>query len=246
MFIWLQEPVLFSDMSKLLLVPVPVGNISDITLRAKQSLQEADVIFCEDTRNTLRLLGLLGISGKKLIAYHQNNEHQMTRSALTTIRNCNLAALVSDAGTPAISDPGFLLVRECISEGISVEALPGPTAFVPALAASGLPCDRFYFEGFLPLKKGRQKQLAWLATLPVSIVLYEAPHRIVKLLNEAIAAFGAQRQACLCREISKMHEEFIRGSLAEIQTEIQSRENIKGEMVLVVGAIKRHADDEMM
>lgn len=221
-------------MAKLILVPVPIGNKADITQRALDCLQGADVIYCEDTRNTHRLLDMYGISGKKLIAYHQNNEHQMTQQVVRFLSTMNMAALVTDAGTPGISDPGFMLVRACIENNIDVEVLPGATAFVPALAASGLPCDRFYFEGFLPLKKGRQKQLEWLSKMPVTIVLYEAPHRLLKLLDELANYFGTDRKICVCRELSKMHEEYVRGTIAEVKQNFEQREAIKGEIVLVV------------
>ncbi len=224
-------------MAKLVLVPVPIGNKSDITQRALDCLKDADVIYCEDTRNTMHLLDIYGIKGKKLIAYHQNNDHKITSQVVQYISSMNMAALVTDAGTPAISDPGFMLVRACIENNIDVEALPGPTAFVPALAASGLPCDRFYFEGFLPLKKGRQKQIEFLSKLPVSIVLYEAPHRLGKLLNELEVYFGHERRICICREISKLHEEFIRGTIQEVKQIIEQREAIKGEIVVVVSGI---------
>ncbi|MPM17531.1 Ribosomal RNA small subunit methyltransferase I [bioreactor metagenome] len=221
-------------MAKLILVPVPIGNKSDITQRAIDCLTEADVIYCEDTRNTHRLLDMYGISGKKLIAYHQNNEHQMTQQVVRFVSSMNMAALVTDAGTPGISDPGFMLVRACIENNIDVEVLPGATAFVPALAASGLPCDRFYFEGFLPLKKGRQKQLEWISKLPVTTVLYEAPHRLLKLLDELAQYCGTERRICVCRELSKMHEEYVRGTIAEVKLNFEQRETVKGEIVVVV------------
>lgn len=221
-------------MAKLVLIPVPIGNKSDITQRALDCLRDAEVIYCEDTRNTHRLLEMYGIVGKKLMAYHQNNEHQMTQQVVRFIAAMNMAALVTDAGTPGISDPGFMLVRACIENNIDVEVLPGATAFVPALAASGLPCDRFYFEGFLPLKKGRQKQLEWLSKMPVTIVLYEGPHRLIKLLGELENYFGPDRRICVCRELSKMHEEYVRGTIAEVKLNFEQREAIKGEIVVVV------------
>ncbi|HCB63149.1 MAG: 16S rRNA (cytidine(1402)-2'-O)-methyltransferase [Bacteroidetes bacterium GWF2_43_63] len=221
-------------MAKLVLIPVPIGNKSDITQRALDCLRDAEVIYCEDTRNTHRLLEMYGIVGKKLMAYHQNNEHQMTQQVVRFIAAMNMAALVTDAGTPGISDPGFMLVRACIENNIDVEVLPGATAFVPALAASGLPCDRFYFEGFLPLKKGRQKQLEWLSKMPVTIVLYEGPHRLIKLLGELENYFGPDRKICVCRELSKMHEEYVRGTIAEVKLNFEQREAIKGEIVVVV------------
>ena len=223
-------------MAKLILIPVPIGNKADITQRALDCLRDAEVVYCEDTRNTHRLLDMYRITGKKLIAYHQNNEHQMTQQVVRFISTMNMAALVTDAGTPCISDPGYMLVRACIENNIDVEVLPGATAFVPALAAAGLPCDRFYFEGFLPLKKGRQKQLEWLSKLPVTIVLYEAPHRLLKLLNELANYFGTNRKICVCRELSKMHEEYVRGSIAEVKQNFEQREAIKGEIVIVVSS----------
>ncbi len=226
-------------MSQLILVPVPVGNKSDITLRALEVLQKADVILCEDTRSTSHLLGLLGIAGKKLLAYHQNNEHKVIPQLIRQIESSQCVALVSDAGTPAISDPGFMLVRACIDHHIKVEALPGPTAFVPALAASGLPCDRFFFEGFLPLKKGRQKQLQWLAALPVTVVIYEAPHRLLKFLDELEVYFGPERRICVCRELSKLHEEFVRGNITEIKKDFSSRDAVKGEFVVLIQGLSR-------
>jgi 16S rRNA (cytidine1402-2'-O)-methyltransferase len=225
-------------MGKLVLVPVPVGNAGDITLRALEVLKAADIIYCEDTRNSRKLLTILGIEGKRLFAYHQNNEHQITPQIVRFIETIEVAALITDAGTPAISDPGFMLVRACIENDIAVEALPGPTAFVPALAASGLPSDRFYFEGFLPLKKGRQKQLEWLASLPVTIIVYEAPHRLLKLLGELETHFGSDRQICVCREISKMFEEYIRGTIAEVAAIVTARETVKGEIAVVIQGSK--------
>jgi len=225
-----------SDMGKLILVPVPIGNTGDITQRALDCLQKADVIYCEDTRNSHRLLDMFGIAGKKLVAYHQNNEHSFTPQVVRFISTCEMAALVTDAGTPGISDPGFMLVRACIENNIEVEVLPGATAFVPALAASGLPCDRFYFEGFLPLKKGRQKQLEWISKLPVTTVLYEAPHRLLKLLEELNTYCGPDRRICVCRELSKMHEEYVRGTVTEVKNIFEQRESIKGEIVVVVSS----------
>ncbi|PKP01729.1 MAG: 16S rRNA (cytidine(1402)-2'-O)-methyltransferase [Bacteroidetes bacterium HGW-Bacteroidetes-6] len=225
-------------MGKLVLVPVPVGNTGDITIRAIEILKVADIIYCEDTRNSRKLLNILGIEGKRLFAYHQNNEHQLTSQIIRFIETIEIAALITDAGTPAISDPGFMLVRACVENEILVEALPGPTAFVPALAASGLPSDRFYFEGFLPLKKGRQKQLEWLSTLPVTIVMYEAPHRLPKLLGELEIHLGSDRQVCVCREISKIFEEYIRGTISEVSAIIKERETVKGEITVVVQGAK--------
>lgn len=225
-------------MSKLILVPVPIGNKQDITNRAIECLKEADIIYCEDTRNTHKLLEMYGISGKKLFAYHQNNEHQLTPHAIQHIKNVNTAVLVTDAGTPAISDPGYLLVRACIENQITVEALPGACAFVPAIAASGLPCDRFYFEGFLPLKKGRQKQLEWISSLPITSVIYEAPHRLLKLLDELEQFCGGDRKICICRELSKLHEEYIRGTISEVKQDLSNRESIKGEIVVVIAGNK--------
>ena len=190
-------------MAKLCLVPTPIGNLEDITLRSIRILKEADIIFAEDTRVTKKLLNHLEISAH-VLPFHSHNEHKALSSTIDKIKSCGLAVLVSDAGTPGISDPGFLLARECVTEGIEIECLPGPTAFVPALVASGFPCDRFCFEGFLPHKKGRQTRLKSLAQEDRTIVLYESPHRLLKTLEQMTEHFELSREVCVVREISKM------------------------------------------
>ena len=220
-------------MAKLVIVPTPIGNLEDITIRALNSLKSCDVVFAEDTRTSGNLLRHFEIQ-KKMVAFHLNNEHKVLQQAIDTIQSVELAALVSDAGTPGISDPGFLLIRECIKQGIPVETLPGPTAFVPALVNSGLPCDRFYFEGFLPHKKGRETRLKFISQLEVSCVLYESPFRLVKLLEELIKYCGAERPVCVSRELTKLHEENFRGSLVQALTHFQAKA-VKGEIVVVLG-----------
>lgn len=220
-------------MSKLFLIPTPIGNLEDITLRAIRILKEADLLLAEDTRTSKVLLNHLGID-KKLLAHHQYNEHHSAPEIVRMLKAGQTVALMSDAGTPGISDPGFLLVREAVKEGIDVECLPGPTAFVPALVMSGLPCDRFHFEGFLPQKKGRQTRLKELALLDVTIVLYESPHRILKTLEQLAEFLGGERNASVSRELTKMHEETLRGTLTELATHFKNTEP-RGEMVVVVG-----------
>jgi len=217
----------------LTLVPTPVGNLQDITLRALDTLKAADIILAEDTRTSNVLLQHFGIS-KKVFAHHQHNEHQAAAEIIRLLKEGNRIALMSDAGTPGISDPGFLLVRACIREGIQVCCLPGPTAFVPALVMSGLPCDRFVFEGFLPQKKGRQSRLKKLADEERTIVLYESPFRLMKLLEECAAVFGGERPAAVVREISKLYEETRRGSLVELKNHFSSA-GVKGEIVVIIG-----------
>lgn len=221
-------------MAKLVIVPTPIGNLEDITFRALNTLKSCDVVFAEDTRTSGNLLRHFDIQ-KKMVAFHLNNEHKVLQQAIDLIQNTELAALVSDAGTPGISDPGFLLIRECLKNGIEVETLPGPTAFVPALVNSGLPCDRFHFEGFLPHKKGRETRLKYLAQLQETIVLYESPFRLVKLLEELIKHTHPERQVCVSRELSKLHEENFRGSLQQALKHFQSK-TVKGEIVVVFGA----------
>ena len=217
---------------KLVLVPTPVGNLQDITLRAISVLKEADVILAEDTRVSSKLLNHLGIE-KKMISYHKHNEHKITQMLVSRIEGGNYIAMISDAGTPGISDPGFLLVRSCVEKNIEIECLPGPTALIPALAVSGLPTNRFVFEGFLPQKKGRQKRIQQLVSEPRTIVLYESPYRLVKTLTQLGELLGADRHACVCRELSKIYEEIRRDTLNELiqyYTECQP----KGEIVIVV------------
>ncbi len=217
---------------KLFIVPTPVGNLSDMTLRAIEVLKSADVILAEDTRTSSVLLKHYGISAK-LEAHHKFNEHTRVSSVSERILSGMNIALVSDAGTPGISDPGFLLARKCIEEGIEVETLPGPTAFVPALVNSGLPCDRFAFEGFLPVKKGRQTRLTQLAQEDRTLIFYESPYRLAKTLGQLAEYFGAERRASVSREISKLHEETRRGTLAELAAWYTEHEP-KGEIVLIV------------
>jgi 16S rRNA (cytidine1402-2'-O)-methyltransferase len=220
-------------MPRLILVPTPIGNLEDITLRSIRILGSADVIFSEDTRVTKRLLAHLNITNT-IFSFHSQNEHRLLDRVIEKIQEVETAVLVSDAGTPGISDPGFLLVRACIEANIPVECLPGPTAFVPALVASGLPCDKFVFEGFLPHKKGRQTRLILLSQESRTIILYESPHRLVKCLGQIVEYFGTDRKICVCREISKFYEEFARGTAEEVLAHFQQKE-VKGEIVIIVG-----------
>jgi 16S rRNA (cytidine1402-2'-O)-methyltransferase len=220
-------------MSKLFIVPTPVGNLEDITQRALRTLEDVDLILAEDTRKTGILLRKYQIR-KKILSHHKFNEHRYAEQLAERIRGGEVMALVSAAGTPGISDPGYLLIRECIRNQVNVECLPGPTAFVPALVASGLPCDRFVFEGFLPQKKGRLKRLNELKDESRTIILYESPHRVRKCLQQLTEIFGKERPACLAREISKIHEEFIRGTLEEILLRMGDADP-KGECVILVG-----------
>lgn len=220
-------------MGILYLVPTPVGNFEDITMRALRILREADLILAEDTRTSGNLLRHFDIKNA-MLSYHKFNEHQTVESVVNRLRGGETVAVVSDAGTPGISDPGFLVAREAIRAGIEVITLPGATAMVPALVSSGLPCDRFCFEGFLPQKKGRQSRLKALATESRTMVFYESPHRVVKALAQMIEVFGAERPVSVCREISKIHEESVRGTLAEALEHFQTNEP-RGEFVIVVG-----------
>jgi 16S rRNA (cytidine1402-2'-O)-methyltransferase len=229
-------------MGSLVLVPTPVGNLEDITLRAIRTLKEADFILAEDTRTTGFLLHHLGIS-KPLKPFHLNNEHQQLQSIITQIKNANSVALVSDAGTPSISDPGYLLVKACIEEKIPVTCLPGPTAIIPALAMSGFPTERFCFEGFLPHKKGRVARLQQLEQEERTIVFYESPHRIAKTLAQMIPVFGKDRKVALVREISKMFEECVRATLEELHHKY-SENAPKGELVLIVSGKGTKAENE--
>ena len=216
----------------LYIVPTPIGNLKDITLRALEVLQEVDVILAEDTRNSAHLLQHYQIN-KPLTPYHQHNEHKVLQHLIEQMLAGKKMAVVTDAGTPGISDPAFLLVRECIRNDIKVETLPGATAFVPALVNSGLPINRFVFEGFLPHKKGRQTMLKQLAEEERTIVLYESPMRLLRTLQDLIEHMGAQRQCCVCRELTKMYEENKRGSLQEVLDYFTSK-TVKGEIVLIV------------
>ncbi len=217
---------------RLYLVPSPIGNLGDITYRAVEVLKQADSILCEDTRTSYVLLKHYDIQ-KSLIPYHQHNEHKVLAHLIDQLQGGKTFALLTDAGTPGISDPGFLLVRECIKNDIPVECLPGATAFVPALVQSGIPGNRFAFEGFLPLKKGRQTMMKMLAEEERTVILYESPHRLVKTLTELSQYMGAERQAAVCRELTKMFEETRKGSLAELSQHYEAHPP-KGEIVIVI------------
>lgn len=219
-------------MPKLYLVPTPIGNLEDITLRAIRILKEADLILAEDTRTTGNLLKHYGIE-TRMMAHHLHNEHREVPLITDRILSGENIALVSDAGTPGISDPGFLLVRECLKAGIETECLPGATAFVPALVASGLPCDCFHFEGFLPQKKGRQSKLKELAEMRHTLVFYESPHRLIKALEQFLQYFGEERKASVSRELTKIYEETRRGTIPELIEYFKSK-TVKGEIVIVV------------
>lgn len=219
-------------MAKLYLVPTPLGNLGDITFRAIEVLRSADLILAEDTRKTGLLLRHYGIDAK-LFPYHQHNEHKTVAMLVERISSGQTLALASDAGTPGISDPGFLIVRECVRNGLEVECLPGPVALIPALVNSGLPSDRFCFEGFLPQKKGRQTRLKALVEEERTMVFYESPHRLVKALNEFIEIFGAERPASVSRELTKIYEETRRGTLQELLGHF-SKGEVKGEIVIVI------------
>jgi len=219
-------------MAKLFIVPTPIGNLEDLTYRAARVLEEADIILAEDTRTSARLLAHYSIS-TPMHSHHMHNEHKTVKKWANEITSGKTIALITDAGTPAISDPGFLLVRECVEQGIEVDCLPGATAFVPALVNSGLPCDRFIFEGFLPQKKGRQTRLKALATEPKTMVFYESPYRIVKSLEQFGEYMGLDRRVSVSREISKKFEETIRGTLEEVIHHFKEKEP-KGEFVIVL------------
>ncbi|WP_353183809.1 16S rRNA (cytidine(1402)-2'-O)-methyltransferase [Parapedobacter lycopersici] len=218
--------------SVLYLIPTPIGNLEDMTFRAVRLLREADIILAEDTRTSAPLLKHFGID-RKVFAHHQHNEHKAVTEIIRFLNEGQTVALISDAGTPAISDPGFLLVREAIKNNIPVYCLPGATAFVPALVSSGLPSDRFCFEGFLPVKKGRQTRLKALADESRTLVFYESPHRLLKTLGEFIDTFGGNRQAAISREISKVYEETVRGTLLELKAYYETNP-LKGEFVVCV------------
>ena len=223
-------------MSKLYLIPTPIGNLEDITLRALNLLKEVDIILAEDTRTSSKLLKHYNIR-TPMQSYHLFNEHKVVDSWVQRIKGGTTVALITDAGSPAISDPGFLLSRACIAEGVGVECLPGATAFVPALVNSGLPNDRFVFEGFLPDKKGRQTRLSQLATETKTMIFYVSPHKLLKTLTDFIATFGANRPASLSRELTKVHEETKRGTLQEL-LDFYKDKNVKGEIVMIVSANK--------
>jgi len=220
-------------MGKLYLVPTPIGNLADMTFRAIKILKEVNLILAEDTRTSSKLLHHFEIQNK-LSSHHKFNEHQTTESMVKRIEGGETVALISDAGTPGISDPGYLLVKKCLESGIEVECLPGATALIPALVNSGLPSDRFCFEGFLPVKKGRQTKLKELATEKRTMIFYESPYRLLKTLEQFCEFFGPERPASISRELSKMYEENFRGSLAELLEHFKAK-TIKGEIVIVVG-----------
>ncbi len=229
-------------MAKLTIVPTPVGNLEDITLRAIRVLKEADLILAEDTRTTGFLLKHFEIQNK-MLSHHKFNEHKSVDQLASRIRGGENIALVSDAGTPAISDPGFMLVRACVEQGVDVECLPGATAFVPALVNSGLPCDKFCFEGFLPQKKGRQTRLKELAVEPRTIIFYESPFRLVKTLTQLSEFTGTERKVSVSREISKLHEETVRGTLSEVISHFSMNEP-KGEIVIVLAGLNNKMEKE--
>ncbi|NJY61388.1 16S rRNA (cytidine(1402)-2'-O)-methyltransferase [Salinimicrobium sp. CDJ15-81-2] len=223
-------------MSKLFLVPTPIGNLEDITLRAIKVLKEADLILAEDTRNSGKLLKHFEIN-TPMQSHHMHNEHKTVENVVRQIQNGKTIALISDAGTPAISDPGFLLTRACVEAGVEVDCLPGATAFVPALVNSGLPNDKFVFEGFLPVKKGRQTRLEFLALETRTMILYESPHKLLKTLAQIIEFMGEDRQVSVSREISKLHEETVRGTAAEVLVHYEAKPP-KGEIVIIVAGKK--------
>ena len=220
-------------MSKLYIVPTPIGNLEDMTFRAIRVLKEADLILAEDTRTSGKLLKHYDIS-THMHSHHMHNEHKTVENIISRLKSGETIALISDAGTPAISDPGFLLTRACVENNINVECLPGATAFVPALVNSGLPNDKFVFEGFLPEKKGRQTRYLALAEEQRTMILYVSPHKLVKTLAEFITYFGEDRQICVSRELSKLHEENVRGNVKDVLSHYEAKPP-KGEIVVVVG-----------
>lgn len=229
-------------MPKLYIIPTPIGNLEDMTYRAVRLLKEVDIVLAEDTRTSQVLLKHYGIE-RKLFSHHKYNEHQTVEFVASRIEAGESVALISDAGTPGISDPGFLLVRTCLERGLEVETLPGATAFVPALVQSGFPCDRFCFEGFLPQKKGRKKRLAALIEEPRTMIFYESPFRVLKALGEFSEVFGAERRVSVSRELSKKFEQTVRGTLGEVIAHFEAHPP-KGEFVMIVeGASSRHNTD---
>ncbi|MCJ8163817.1 16S rRNA (cytidine(1402)-2'-O)-methyltransferase [Pontibacter sp. E15-1] len=230
------------EKTNLYLVPTPIGNLEDITLRAIRILKEVDVILAEDTRTSGKLLQHLGIE-KRMHSHHLHNEHKATGHLVDRMKAGEVMALISDAGTPGISDPGFYLVRECLKHDLKIECLPGPTAFVPALVKSGFSTDRFTFEGFLPVKKGRQTRLQSLATEERTMIFYESPHRLLKTLTQFKEYFGGEREVSVSREITKMFEETINGTLDEL-TEIFTTKTIKGEFVIVLAGVSKGGKQE--
>lgn len=230
-------------MPKLYIIPTPIGNLEDMTYRAVRLLREVDIVLAEDTRTSQVLLKHYGIE-RKLYSHHKYNEHQTVEFVASRIEAGESVALISDAGTPGISDPGFLLVRTCLERGLEVETLPGATAFVPALVQSGFPCDRFCFEGFLPQKKGRKKRLTALAEEPRTMIFYESPFRILKALGEFSEVFGSERRVSVSRELSKKFEQTVRGTIAEVIAHFETHPP-KGEFVMVVeGANAKHTEVE--
>ena len=229
-------------MGKLYVVPTPVGNMEDMTFRAVRVLKEADLILAEDTRTSHVLLQHYDIRGT-MLSHHKFNEHDTVQSIIQKLQGGLTVALISDAGTPGISDPGFLLVRECVKSGIEVQTLPGATAFVPALVSSGLPCDKFCFEGFLPQKKGRQTRLEALKSEPRSIIFYESPRRLLKTLQQFAEVFGADRQVSVAREISKLHEEHVRGTLHDVIQHFEATEPL-GEIVIILAGQTALTDED--
>ena len=219
-------------MGKLYLVPTPIGNLKDMTFRAIEVLQDADLILAEDTRTSGKLLKHYDI-GTPMHSHHMHNEHKTTDGVVQRILSGETVALISDAGTPAISDPGFLLTRACVKAGIEVDCLPGATAFVPALVNSGFPNDKFVFEGFLPVKKGRQTRLQLLAEETRTVICYESPHKLIKMLTQLAEHFGPERGVSVSRELTKMHEETIRGTVAEVLAHFEAKPP-KGELVVVI------------
>ena len=214
------------------IVPTPIGNLNDITYRAIKVLKDSDIILCEDTRISKRLLDKYSID-KPLYSYHIHNEHKVVEKYIQYIISGKKVSLISDAGTPGISDPGYLIIRESIKKNIEIDCLPGPTAFVPALINSGISSDKFVFEGFLPKKKGRMSRIEFLKEEKRSIIIYESPHRIKRLIQELKAVFGGQRLVSISRELSKIHQENIRGTLDEVDKKLESK-NIKGELILII------------
>ena len=214
------------------IVPTPIGNLNDITYRAIKVLKDSDIILCEDTRISKRLLDKYSID-KPLYSYHIHNEHKVVEKYIQYIISGKKVSLISDAGTPGISDPGYLIIRESLKKNIEIDCLPGPTAFVPALINSGISSDKFVFEGFLPKKKGRMSRIEFLKEEKRSIIIYESPHRIKRLIEELKAVFGGQRLVSISRELSKIHQENIRGTLDEVDKNLESK-NIKGELILII------------
>jgi len=220
---------------KLVVVPTPIGNLGDLSPRAAEVLREADVVFCEDTRESRKIMQHIG-STKPLVSFHQHNEHQSLQSAIRRIQTSVFAALISDAGTPAISDPGYLLVRGCLDNQIEVECLPGPTALIPALVVSGLPCERFVFEGFLPHKKGRETRFRQIAAETRTTVMYESPHRLLRTLGQLSTHCAPDRRCSVSRELSKKFEETFRGTIEEAHAHFLSGEG-RGEFVIVIEGV---------